>query len=190
MNWIKVLKVGVKFKNTNRIFNGEDLVRKQLALSQVCRQIYNDITDEGTLSASDTSLMNSFFATIKPYHMGYISYVKLEFRIMRRSYNFQSKCFAILAGCKSLKELSIHASFNFYICTRKLGEWEIPDNALNVFKKYEGIKKVRGLKNSNLLSLFICRGPAWERTICCCFGSTAVSLHPMQIYGILHYMMS
>ena len=134
--------------------------------------------------------MNSFFATIKPYHMGYISYVKLEFRIMRCSYNFQSKCFAILAGCKSLKELSIHASFNFYICTRRLGEWEIPDNALNVFKKYEGIKKVRGLKNSNLLSLFICRGPAWERTICCCFGSTAVSLHPMQIYGILHYMMS
>jgi hypothetical protein len=133
-------------------------------LSQVCHQIYSDITDEGLVyklnafSFRNPSLMNSFFATIKLYYIGYIGRVKFEFRIMRRSHNFQSKCFTILAGCKSLKELSIHASFNFYICTRRLAEWEIPDNALNILRKYEGIRKVQGLQKFQLaLTIYLPR---------------------------------
>jgi hypothetical protein len=127
-NGIEPIKVGDKFKNIRRMYDGrQDIVQKQCVLSQVCRQFYQEVTGEGLVYKLNVfhfktpPLLNSFFATIKPHHRNQISRVAMDFRVTKHFHNMQQKCFKALADCTALKVLAVRVYFDFSICTRTRG---------------------------------------------------------------------
>jgi len=139
--------------------NGCNVVQKAIILSRVCKIFHEEIMEEGLIYRShefefrSAKLACSFLGRIRPRHLNLIKEVKIKILVKGDENTEVSRCFDILASCKSLKKLDLSVMVHNEMC-KLLGfspvlgtEWDIPDKALDILRvglkgRLEGLKKL------------------------------------------------